>query len=256
MNNSKTTPALAAPKSLQQFQHNYGRYLRDPKSHPRPNGIPKRRSQVYEELLFNNVCSFIDKCFPVAKSMVPEKKWRRLCRIFYRDWRCDDPIFSTIPFEFVQFINQSEITLPLPAWFAELLHYEWTELEVDMDPACENPFSYGDYAPSVIAVNGTLRVLNYQWPVHKICPNYRPRKPQQFCSLVFRNLHLQVKFIEVNPMTAYLVQAIQNANGDNKIALLNALATQLKWPVAAEFIDFGCKIIQDLSQQEALFEAQ
>ncbi len=253
----KNNSAPQPPQKLQQFQDDYGRYLRDPKKQPRPTAIPQRRSQVYEELLFNNLCSFIDKCFPVARSMVPAQKWRRLCRMFFRDWRCSDPIFSQIPFEFVQYINQAANTPPLPAWFAELLHYEWTELEVDMDPADDNPFAQSlttEHNP--IATNGTLRVLSYQWPVHKIRPAYRPRKPQQFCTLVFRNLQLQVKFIEVNAITAYLVQFFQQTQDNHSTSIrLAQLAQQLQWPNTEEFVAFSYALIQDLTAQGVFFEA-
>ena len=34
---------------------------------PRPAGVPARRMEVYNELLFNNICGFLDACFPLCR---------------------------------------------------------------------------------------------------------------------------------------------------------------------------------------------
>lgn len=248
---SKPPKAMQPPKGLLEFQRNFGRHLRDPKPQSRLAGIPKRRSQIYEELLFNNVCGFIDRCFPVSRSMITLLRWKKLCRLFFKDWRSSDPIFAQIPFEFLRFIDQAEFKKPLPPWFAELLHYEWIELAVDMDEGAENPAQKKDNSGS-ICVNGTLRVLSYQWPVHKISPDYRPRKPNPFFTLVYRNIDHEIKFIEVNELTAHLVQFAQ-INPASEKEVLTAFAKQLGWQNNDNLISFGCNILQGLRDQQALF---
>jgi hypothetical protein len=53
--------------------------------------------QVYNELLFNNLCGFLDTCFPVCPALLGEKRWRRLNRTFYRDSPLHTPWFREIP---------------------------------------------------------------------------------------------------------------------------------------------------------------
>jgi hypothetical protein len=75
------TSAMATVPAFQAFQRAFARHLRDPHHTPRPAGVPARRMAVYSELLFNNVCGFLDRCFPVLRSVVGEARWRRLNRI-------------------------------------------------------------------------------------------------------------------------------------------------------------------------------
>jgi hypothetical protein len=87
---------------------------------------------VYNELLFNNICGF---SMPASRSAGPssaKQRWRRLCRTFYRDWPLHTPWFREIPREFVRYLAEADIRQPLPAWLAELAHYEWAELAVDV----------------------------------------------------------------------------------------------------------------------------
>ncbi|MBL8420541.1 MAG: putative DNA-binding domain-containing protein, partial [Dechloromonas sp.] len=123
---------------FQAFQHAFARHIRDPHHTPRPAGVPARRMAVYNELLFNNITGFLDACFPVCRKVIGERRWRRLNRAFYRDWKSHTPWFHEIPREFVRYLNEGVIRQPLPAWFVELAHYEWAELAVDtMD--CQIP---------------------------------------------------------------------------------------------------------------------
>ena len=47
-------------QDFQDFQRAFGRHVRDPRLFPRPAGVPARRMAVYNELLFNNICGFLD----------------------------------------------------------------------------------------------------------------------------------------------------------------------------------------------------
>ena len=108
---------------FQDLQRAFGRHIRDPRLSPRPAGVPARRMAVYNELLFNNICGFLDSCFPVCRATLGEKRWRRLNRSYFRDWPSHTPWFREIPREFVRYLNEAEIKQALPAWFAELAHY-------------------------------------------------------------------------------------------------------------------------------------
>ena len=70
---------------FQQFQRDFGAYLRHPRGNHRPAGLPARPAGVYRELVFNNVCGFLDSCFPLCRSLLGETRWRRLNRAFLTD---------------------------------------------------------------------------------------------------------------------------------------------------------------------------
>lgn len=185
------------------FQQAFARHLRSPSQVRLPAGVPRRPAKIYQELFFNNICGYVDGCFPVARSLIPAVRWRALCRSFFRDHSSHTPYFSEIPGQFVRFVETHAHALRLPAWMPELLDYEWIELAVDTDshePVPDNGRR--------IRVNPTLRNLHYHWPVHRISRGYRPRKPVETHLLVYRDMDARVRFMEVNAISAALIAVI------------------------------------------------
>ena len=194
---------------FQRFQHEFARHVRDPRSAPRPAGVPARRMGIYNELLYNNIENSLNACFPVARALLGPRRWPRLARAFFRDWRCTTPHYREIPREFVRYLM--EAAAGQPAWLAELAHYEWAELAVDiMDvppaPACDPD---GDLLDGRPVPATALMNLAYAWPVHRIGPGHRPRKPAPAHLLVFRKADDNVGFMELNPVSARLVALLQ-----------------------------------------------
>lgn len=245
-----------APESLRDFQIGYGRYLRDPQKTELPEDIPARRSEIYENLLFNNISGFINSCFPVSKSLFDEQEWLKIRREFFSQWRCVTPIFSQIPYEFVRFISERPIGESLPPFLSELLHYEWVELEVDVDVA-----DVWDDAARSLMINPTAKLLAYQWPVHKISPEFQPSETQQTCLVVYRDEQLSVRFSEVNPTTLMLLQFMQESNIDSERQLHNKedverficrFGEQINHPEPKSLLKFGFDLLQDLKQKNIL----
>lgn len=232
--------------ALRGFQHAFAKHLRNPARTKRPAGVPARPARIYQGLLFNNICGFLDTCFPVSKSLMPEARWRRLCRAFFRDWPSHTPYFSKIPEQFVHYIAAHADALRLSAWMPELLDYEWIELAVDTDPAVVEP-----RADRRLQLNPTLRNLAYAWPVHRICPAFRPRKPVATHLLVFRAADDAVRFMETNAVTAQLLDIIGKGpvSADEAIS---ALAHALGHANPDALRQHGRTLLADLIQQQAL----
>lgn len=220
----------AALPAFQQFQMAFGRRCRDPRA-ARPAGVPARRMAVYEELLFKNITGFLDACFPVCRKLLGDTRWRRLNRAFFRDWRSATPIFREIPQEFLRFLDSCR--LPLPAWFRQLAHYEWVELAVDTGTA-----------PALLN-------LHYDWPVQRIGPNWRPRKPVATYLLVFRDQDDRVRFVGTNAVTARLV-ALLTEHGYSGAEAVDRLAAELDEKSAVAVRLHGPAILDQLRQQGAL----
>ena len=234
---------------FQDFQRAFGRHLRDPQHSPRPAGVPARRMAIYNELLFNNICGFLDSCFPVCRATLGEKKWRRLNRSFYRDWPSHTPWFREIPYQFVRYLNETTIKQPLPAWLTELAHYEWVELAVDIaDYPIPEHASQGNLLIGQPVLNPTLMNLAYQWPVHKIGSSYRPRKPQLTCLLVYRDPLDQVQFIASNPVTAHLLELLKEGQLTGRAACLK-IAGELQHRAPEALVSHGLSVLEQLRQQ-------
>ena len=240
-----------APESLRDFQINYGRYLRNPAAQSRPPGVPERRSQIYEDLLFNNISGFINSCFPVTHSLFQKAQWQDIRRAFFEQWRCSTPIFSQIPYEFVRFISERPIGESLPPWLSELLHYEWIELEVDLD---QTSFDINVISQPGMRLNPTARLLAYQWPVHTISVDYQPDDPKQSCLVVYRDHNLKVRFSEVSPTTLLLLQFIQEwpykvSVEEELKALIHSFAEHAKHPDPSALFQFAVQLLSDLKDK-------
>tara|TARA_R110002167_G_scaffold32146_8_gene104853 strand:+ start:1439 stop:2179 length:741 start_codon:yes stop_codon:yes gene_type:complete len=240
-------------ESWQSFQADFGTYLRDPAKTSLPEGVVPRRAKVYEDLLFNNICSFINTCFPICKSMLTKEEWKILTRDFFRDWRCHSPRFNDIPKEFLDYLA-SDISPELKyPWLLQLAHYEWVELAVDTfdESGINNVCSE---SATSISVNPSLQNLIYDWPVHQISPDYIPTEARQTFLLVYRNEDHDVKFTEINAATSALINLFEQGF-TNSDAVLSELASQMNVALNHAFNDFGLDMINQLIMQGILHGA-
>ncbi len=233
-------------QSLQSFQRDFAKHLRSPSEVRRPNGVPKRAAEIYSELLFNNICGFINACFPVARTMMTEPAWRTLCRQFFRDHPSHTPYFSRIPEQFVQFVTNHAQRLRVPAWMPDLLHYEWIELEVDT--ALGEPKAN---ATRLLALNPSVRNLRYDWPVHKISAEFRPKAKQATFLLVYRNREFKVCFLEINEVTAALL-ALLAESPKTTADVLAQLAKQLGYASPDALQIHGRQLLADFISQDII----
>ncbi len=235
--------------TFQAFQAAFARRCRDPRTAPRPAGVPVRRMTVYEELLFNNITGFLDACFPVCRTLIGSRRWRRLNRAFFRDWRSHTPWFRGIPAEFVHYLEHARQRLP--AWFRQLAHYEWIELAVDTCDAPEPAHSpTGDLMAGVPIVSPTLRRLSYDWPVHRIGAGYRPRKRQPTQLIVYRDGE-HVRFAEINPVTERLLAVLAEGRLTG-IECCQSVACALGHPSAQAVFAHGAAVLAELHGMGAI----
>ncbi len=238
---------VSAPEKLRSFQIRYGKYLRSPETSRLPEGIPARRSEIYEGLLFNNISGFINNCFPVARSLHTDTEWVALTRRFFKDWRCTTPIFSQIPFEFVRYCSETLVVDELPAWLPELLHYEWVELDIDLK-VNENV----DINNTCVRINPMASLLSYNWPVHTISKGLIPDEPIQTFLVVYRDEYCKVRFLELNATTFMLLQHIESKpNSSDEV--VKTFVKQLEHPNPDVLAEFTLQIMKDLKEQEILF---
>lgn len=223
----------------------FGRQLRDPHHVPRPAGLPARPVSVYGELVFNNFTGFLDACFPLCRQLLGEDRWLRLERRFFRDWPCQTPWFRQIPAEFVAFLVLHGRARRLPRWFPELAHYEWAELAVDQMDCLPSPHRAGDLMTSPVVVNPALMNLAYQWPVDRIGPEFRPRRPEPTWLAVYRNGDDAVRFTRLTPASARLLALLAEGGMTGEAAILR-LAGEMGHPEPEKLMAFGAEEIRKL----------
>ncbi|GAB5451992.1 MAG: DUF2063 domain-containing protein [Halioglobus sp.] len=215
--------------SLRDAQREMARYLRDPQSESAPAGIEPRRLQIYEELVYNNIESFLTSGFPVLYSLYEEDDWRALVRSFMQDHRCHSPYFLEISQEFLQFLLQDHQMRPCdPPFLTELAHYEWVELALDVSeetlpssPAVRNLL---DAVPHLSPLAWSL---GYQYPVHRIGRASGWPSPAPTYLVVYRDPDDKVRFMEVNAGSARLLERVRDNDAQTLREILHGLAAEM-----------------------------
>lgn len=206
------------------------RYLRDPANQPPPAGVEPRRLKIYEDLLYNNIEGFISGGFPVLRSLYAAAAWHTLVRTFIDQHRCHTPYFLEISQEFLQFLMQDyAVQAGDPPFLAELAHYEWVELALDISQdELPDEIAVEDVMAAVPRLSPLAWSLSYRFPVHRIGAGFRPAISEEPTYLVvYRNRADQVRFMELNAMTSRLLEKVRENKADTARVLLEDLAREL-----------------------------
>lgn len=156
----------------------------------------------------------------------------------------------------MRYLGAADIRQPLPRWLAELAHYEWAELAVDVSDAPIPPCDpAGDLLERPVVLNPALMNLAYAWPVQRIGPDYRPRQPQPTHLVVYRDADDRVRFSEVTPVTGRLLDLFASETLSGRQAILR-LAEELQHPDPGQWLGFGAALLADLRQQGILLGSQ
>lgn len=223
--------AEATAPSLRAQQMALSRHLRDPRAAP-PEGIRAERLALYGRLLYNNLQSLLAGNFPVIRATLPDDRWHGLVRAFYAGHRCRTPLFTEIGREFVRWLEDAPDP-DLPPWLAELAHYEWVELALQISDAAVPPDAERrdidgpallDAAP---VLSPLAWALAYRWPVHRLGPDYQPAQPPDAPTLLLvrRDGDGEVRFAELSPLAFRLLELLAPGNRAGRDCLL-ALADE------------------------------
>ncbi len=236
-----------APARLRAQQFALTRHLRDPQGVRAPAGIEDRRLAVYRELLFNNVDSLLAGNFPVIRKLLDDAQWHALVREFFRDHRCQTPLFPELGREFLRFLESREANDP--PFLPELAHYEWVELALQISDAALPPHEAdGDLLSGVPVPSPLAWPLAYAWPVHRIGPDHRPDAPPPSPTLLLvrRDPDGQVRFSELSPLAFRLLQRLEELPHLTGRAQLEALAQEAGQADVAPFVEQGLTLLEQM----------
>ena len=237
--------------SFQASQLTMARYLRDPDHQPPPKGVEERRLKVYEELVYNNIEGFISGGFPVLRTLYEDADWHGLVRIFIDQHRCHTPYFLHISQEFLAFLMQDFRPRPCdPPFIAELAHYEWVELALDVsEEEVPDPSVVIDILVAVPQLSPLAWSLSYQFPVHRIGPGFKPvEATDPVYLLVYRNRKDEVRFMELNVTSARLLEMVKANESETAAELLANLAGELRME-RETVLAFGAELLVQLIEQ-------
>ncbi|MEE9356715.1 MAG: putative DNA-binding domain-containing protein [Methylococcaceae bacterium] len=245
--------------SFKDHQNRFTRYLRDPDNNPLPEGTQQHRMAMYRELFFNNVDSFLTSNFPVLHKILNTQQWQALSKDFFANYRCKTPYFSEIPEEFIKYLESNALPAEnYPDFMLELAHYEWVEMAVSIAQA-ETPIGNrklaDDPSSDLIALSPLAWPLAYQYPVHRLSPEFRPLEPEQQPTflVVYRQHDDEVKFITITPMTYALLSTLQTNSSLTVDAIINSVAQTTGQSDSPVFRDGAVQIIRQMVASEILY---
>ncbi len=185
--------------------------MRSPETQAGPPGIEPRRLKLYGDLLFNNIEGLLAGNFPVIRKTLGDADWRALVQRFFATHRSETPLFTRIGLELIDFLGTPDGHDPRRPWLAELAHYEWAELGLQLSDASlpvHDP--QGDLLAGVPLLSPLAWPLAYQWPVPRIGPEFQPDTAPSEPTLVLlqRNLDGKVQFSALSPLLFQLLARI------------------------------------------------
>ena len=238
-------------------QHTFTQHIRDPENAPAPEGIESRRISIYTDLIFRNIENFIANSFPVLRQVIHDDEWHIILRGFLKKHISRTPYFPKLPLEFLNYLEQEQDEIELPAFCIELAHYEWIEISLSFDPreiSFKNVDQNGDLLKGIPVLSLLAQPHIYQWPVHKISSNFVPKeKPDEPTYLIVYRDHLyDVGFIELNQIAAKLIEELQKNTDKTGEEILLDIAKQLQHPDPKVVIKGGSEVIQDFKKKDIL----
>jgi hypothetical protein len=247
---------------FKQTQYAFAAHIRDPQQHPCPQDVEDRRMNIYRELFYNNVESFMASSFPVLRKIMDDVQWHALIRDYFSRHKAGTPLFPEMPREFLHYLqNEHEPQENDPPFLLELAHYEWVELALSLadeenDSARIN--TNGDLLEQHPVLSSLAWPLQYHYPVHQIGPDYQPDQPADTPTyiIVYRNRNDAIGFLEINPVIARLLQLLSEEPTRSGRSLLEQIATEINHVDLEVVVQGGLAILQDLQAREIILGTQ
>lgn len=249
-------------KDFREIQREFTAHLRNPTVNPPPPNIEDRRLAIYRRLVFGNSKSLLTSRFKTIKAVVGEDNWNHLIRDFLIKHRSKTPLFPEMGREFVQYLetHHDPENSQYP-FLLELAHYHWSESVLrhhESDIASIPVEKTADLLANVPVFSPVAWVLGYQWPVHRIRPEYIPtEKPEQPTWLmVYRNAKQGISYMELTAGTARLCQMLQENQHYAGQVILEQFATDAGRANDQQVIAAGHKQLQLLRQKGIILGTQ
>lgn len=239
---------------FQVTQQQFAAHLRNPDRNPAPTDIEDRRMKIYRELIYNNIEGFLSGGFPILRQILSDDHWHSLVRDFIERHQSHSPYFLEISQEFLAYLQKERQQSPNseqdPPFMLELAHYEWVELALDVAEE-EYPRELSkelDLLEHRPVVSPLAWCLSYQYPVHRLGPEYQPQEsPEQPSFLVvYRNGDDKVAFMEANAVTFRLLELLRDDQVHSGRAALEQIAAELQAPDPGSVINNGLALLQQL----------
>lgn len=241
-----------------EIQKGFTSSIRDPEAETTPKDIEQRRMEIYQGLFYRNVESFMANSFRVLRKITPDEKWHAMIRHYFMTHQARTPLFPKMPQEFLQYLQEErepqEDDYP---FMLELAQYEWVEIDLSIDTRVIDTHGVnedGDLLEGVPVLNELIMPMAFQWPVHRISldnlPESAPEHPTYL--LVYRNKQDKVRFFEMNPVSARMIELLRQNDEMSGRQILTQIATELEHQQPEIVINGGREILDKMKTKDIL----
>ena len=249
-------PASAdAVSELREQLATLAQHVRDPGTHPGPPGIEARRLRIYSELVYTNLDELLASTFPVIRTTVGDVDWQALVRRFLANHVSHTPLFTELGRELVSFLESDAGHDAGRPWLAELAHYEWAELALQLsDTAMPLHDPAGDLIDGVPLLSPLAWPHAYRWPVSRIGPDFQSRELPAEPTLVLlrREADGRIHFSALSPLLFRLLELVSaNADATGR-TLLRQLADEAGHADFEAFLSEARPMLQRLHEEHLL----
>lgn len=187
--------------------------------------------------------------FPVLRSLTDDTRWHAMIRDYFSRHQARTALFPKMPQEFLQYLADERDDPDDPPFMRELAHYEWLEVEVSLDTRELDDVAVDDDVDLLEGCpvpNPVIRPQAYTFPVHRLSPDVQPRlAPEEPTYLVvYRDRKDTIGFMELNAVSARLLELILRDDGTCARNLLELIAAELEHPDPAVVVEGGKAILQ------------
>jgi len=213
---------------------------------------------IYRRLLYRNIAGFMASCYPVLRRILSDDQWHELIRDYFMHHKARTPLFPKMPSEFLHYLEKERTPREGDYPFMyELAHYEWMEMAVGMDGReidMNGIDREGNLLDRVPVLSPLAWPLAYRYPVHRISPEFLPSEPpdQQTYIIVYRDRDDKVGFLELNPVSAKLIEYISTDSGRSGRDLLLAIAEEICHPNPDVVISGGLEILNSMRSKDII----
>lgn len=202
-------------------------HVREPGAHAGPPGIEARRLKIYSDLVYNNLDGLLAGNFPVIRQTLGDAGWRALLQGFLARHHSHTPLFTELGRELIAHLEGEPD--PERPWLAELAHYEWAELGLQLlDTPLPPHDPNGDLLAGVPLLSPLAWPLAYRWPVDRIGPAFQPVQPliERTLLLLRREDDGRIHFSALSPLLFRLLELVGANAGSNGRQLMQQLASE------------------------------
>ena len=196
--------------------------------------------------------------FPVLTKLHSDEKWDALVREFMISHHAQTPYFLEIPKEFLAFLENTYESGPDDFPFLlELAHYEWAELALTVSEASNSELDVdadGDLLAGIPVKSQLAWAFAYHYPVHRISETYKPDEPgaQPTFLVIYRTRDNDLSFMELNPVTARLLEVVAENDKKSGRELLHDLAKEISYPDPDAFVSHGAQALAEMRDSEII----